>query len=136
MSKATAAATLIAGGIFVGLAAPAMAQTPSKEASAKAEPAKTVKAPETAQEHLAMAETYRKKAAMYRGEAATHRQMLETYKRQVAVPTDQKVPVENPWIKKMRVHCESYIRDAESLATEAEAFAEFHTLRAHETQGK
>lgn len=62
--------------------------------------------------------------------------MLETYREQVATPADAKTGRENPWIKKMRVHCEGYIRDAETLAASAEKFAEFHAMRAAELQGK
>jgi hypothetical protein len=113
-----------------------VAQTTSKEAAAKTETTDTVKPPETPDEHLALASTYRKKAATYREDASTHRQMLATYKKQVAVPADAKAGTENPWIKKMRVHCEEYIRDADRLAADAEKFAEFHALRAAELQGK
>ena len=137
MSKGFGAATLIAGGILVfGLAASSAAQTTSKDTSAKSEAASAVKVPDTAEEHLAVADTYRQKAAAFRADAASHRQMLDAYKKQVAVPTDQKAALENPWVKKMRTHCEAYIRAAESLASEAETFAEFHRLRAGEAQGK
>jgi hypothetical protein len=137
MSRTFAAATLIAGGLLIlGLAAPSAAQTTSKDTSAKSEAASAVKVPETAQEHLAVADTYRQKAATFRSDAASHRQMLDAYKKQVAVPTDHKAAVENPWVKKMRSHCESYIRAAESMASEAETLSEFHRLRAHEAQGK
>jgi hypothetical protein len=36
----------------------------------------------------------------------------------------------------MRKHCESYIANAERLAANADALAEFHRLRADEMQGK
>jgi hypothetical protein len=126
----------VAGILALGLLAPAAAETTSKEPAAKAQTADTVAPVDTAKEHLALADTYRKQTAVYREEAATHRQMLETYKKQVTVPADLKNPIENPWIKKMRVHCEEYIRDADKLAVDAEQFAEFHTMRAAELQGK
>jgi len=36
----------------------------------------------------------------------------------------------------MRLHCETYIKDAEKLATDADKFTEFHAMRAKEMQGK
>ena len=62
--------------------------------------------------------------------------LLASYKKQVAAPTDAKTSAENPWIKKMRLHCEEYIRDADKLAASADQFAEFHTMRAAELKGK
>jgi hypothetical protein len=137
MTNRSTALTLSVG-IILGLAllAPAAAQTTSKEAAAKTETTDTVKPPETHKEHLALADTYREKAVAYRKDATTHRQMLETYKKRVATPTDAKTVSENPWIKKMRLHCEEYIRDAENLVGSAEKFADFHTMRAAEPQGK
>lgn len=92
-----------------------------------------VKVPQTAAEHLAMAETYKKKAADYRKDAESHREMLADYKKGVAISS--KGP-ENPWLKRMRVHCEGFINDAERLAKEADAFADYHTKRGQELQGK
>lgn len=43
---------------------------------------------------------------------------------------------ENPWVTKMKTHCESYIRKADGLAKEADDFAQFHTMRAREAEGK
>jgi hypothetical protein len=127
--------TLSVGSILAfGLLSPALAET-SKEAAAKTEMTGAGK-PETAKDHLALADSYRKKAAADREDATAHRQMLETYKKQVATPTDAKTGGENPWIKKMRVHCEEYIRDADKLAASADQFAEFHTMRATELQSK
>lgn len=132
MAFALLAGSLCAAGGVVALAGRVAAQ--EGQARDKAGPSVTV--PQTSKEHTALAEAYRKKAASYREEADVHRRMLEAYKKQVAVPTDAKTPVENPWLKKMRVHCEAYIRDAEALAADADSFAEFHTMRAAEMQGK
>ena len=74
--------------------------------------------------------------AVYREDAASHRQMLETYKKQVTIPADAKTGRENPYTKKMRLHCAEYIREADTLAASAEKFAEFHSMRAAELQGK
>lgn len=114
-----------------GSPALASAQTPAPPAAEKKE---TVKLPETPQEHLAMSEEYKKKAVTYREEAAFHRKMLADYKAQVR--PDPRQAFENPYVKKMRIHCEAYIKDAEALAADAEKFADFHRLRAAELQGK
>ena len=87
----------------------------------------------TAEDHLAKAAEYRKKAAAYREEAAMHRKMYADYKMTVAI--NPKAP-ENPWLRKMRDHCDRYIKDAEALALDAEKFAEYHGFRAAELQGK
>jgi hypothetical protein len=137
MTMRTAAFTLSVGSVLaLRLASATMVQAGAQEASATTGTLATPTTPETSKEHQALADTYRKKAASYREEAATHRRMLDAYKKQVTVPTDAKSAIENSWLKKMRVHCEAYMRDAEALAAGAEKFAEFHTMRAAELQGK
>jgi hypothetical protein len=137
MAKRSIVLTLSVGSIFaLALLGTARAQTTSKDAAKEAEIATSVEPPETAEEHLALADTYRKKAISYRQEAAIHRQMLETYTRQASNPPDTKSGRENTWVKKMRLHCEEYIRGAESLASSADKFVDFHTMRASESQGK
>jgi hypothetical protein len=137
MTKTSTSVALSVGSILaLGLLAPAAAETTSKKTAAKTETADTVKPAVTADEHLALADTYRKQTAVYREEAAAHRQMLETYKKRVAVPSDARSGIENAWVKKMRLHCEEYIRDADKLAVDTEKFADFHTMRAAELQGK
>lgn len=118
---ATAAATIPA---FAQPAAPA-----AKPAAAQ------VKIPNTPQDHLALAEEYRKKAAAYRAEAEMHRQMLEEYKKGVATGPAGKAP-ENPYLKKMKAHCEGYIKKAEEMAKDADGFAQYHRWRAAELEGK
>ncbi len=86
----------------------------------------------TAEDHLAKAAEYAKRAASYHEEAARHRRMFADYAKTVATST--KAP-ENPWLRKMRDHCDRFIKDAESLASEAEKFANFHRMRAAELQG-
>lgn len=94
----------------------------------------TTKLPETAEEHYKKAESYKQKAAEYRKEAEEHRQMKAEYAKKIYQhPKDR---VENPWIKKMRLHCDKYITQAEALARESEKMAEYHTLRAKELEGK
>lgn len=90
--------------------------------------------PDTPEQHLEKAEQYKRKAAAYRQEAAEHRKMLAEYKKRVA--SNPKDVLENPWLKKMRVHCEKYIKEAEALAREADKFAEYHRLRAAELRGQ
>jgi hypothetical protein len=93
-----------------------------------------VNIPETASEHLAMAQSYQQKVEAYLDEVETHQQMLVAYKKRVAV--NPKAPVENPWLKKMRKHCERYISEARQLAAEAQKFAEYHELRGKELRGQ
>jgi hypothetical protein len=100
----------------------------------KAIPGQEVTAPQTAPEHRARAEEYQRKAAAYRKDAEMHRQMLTDYSKNVA--RNPKDPGENSFIKKMRLHCEKYIKSAEALATEAEEMAKFHAMRARELEGK
>lgn len=88
--------------------------------------------PQTADEHSAMAESYKQKAANYRQDAEMHRQMLAEYKKGAARPKQG----ENAWVTKMRLHCEKYIVDAERLVTDADEFAKFHTMRAKELRGQ
>lgn len=88
--------------------------------------------PKTPEEHRKLAEVYRKKAAEYRAEAEEHRTMLAEYKKRSYQP---KSSMEAGDIKKMRLHCERYIKAAENHATEAEEMAKFHELRARELQG-
>jgi hypothetical protein len=97
------------------------------------ESAQALKVAVTAEDHLSKAAEYRKKAASYREEAAMHRKMYADYKKTVAI--NMKAP-ENRWLRKMQDHCDRYIKDAETLAADAEKFAEFHSLRAAELQGK
>jgi hypothetical protein len=90
--------------------------------------------PDTSEQHLEKAEQYEKKAAAYRQDADEHRKMLAEYRKRIA--TNPKDVLENPWLKKMRVHCEKYIKEAEALARQADKFAEYHRLRAAELRGQ
>lgn len=93
-----------------------------------------MKIPQTAKDHYELAERYQKKAAEYREEITMHKKMLAEYSKRVA--KNPKDPGENPYIKKMRLHCEKYIRAAENLEQEAAEMAKFHTFRAKELEGK
>lgn len=92
-----------------------------------------IQAPKTPQEHRAMAEMYRQKAAEARKDAESHRKMLADYKKSSYQP---KSSIEAGDIKKMRLHCERYIKAAEALAAEAGELVKFHELRAKELEGK
>jgi hypothetical protein len=135
MTKTNNALVLSVGSLLaLGLFSPAAAATTSTETTTTT--TATAKPADSAGDHLALAEDYRKKTAAYREDATMHRQMLETYKKRVSIPADARSPVENSYVKKMRLHCEAYVRDADKLAADSEKFAEFHTMRAAELQGK
>jgi hypothetical protein len=93
-----------------------------------------VKVPQTAQDHYALADHYKKEAAELRGEIQKHNYMLAEYSKGVA--KNVKEPGENGYVKTMRLHCEKYIKAAGELLTEDEDLAKFHTLRGKELEGK
>lgn len=95
--------------------------------------AQDVKVPETAADHEALAKTYQDKAASYRKDVEWHKAMAEAYGK--AHP-DTKGGTKNQWNIKMQKHCRHLAGDAERVAKDAEKAAEFHTLRAKESQGK
>jgi hypothetical protein len=95
--------------------------------------AQDVKVPESAADHEALAKTYQDKAASYRKDVEWHKAMAEAYGK--AHP-DTKGGAKNQWNAKMQKHCQHLGADAEKLAKDADKAAEFHTLRAKETQGK
>ena len=111
----------------------AVAKDPKQDHSGHAM-GQDMKMPQTAQEHRDHAEHYQKKAAEYRKEAEAHRKMQADYSKTVA--RNPKDTGENPYIKKMRLHCERYSKAADALAQEAEEMAKFHTMRAKEVEGK
>jgi len=124
--------TVVAALLILAVAAfnyPAPAQDHSVHHSGQ-----EMKAPQTAQEHRERAEYYKKKAAEYRADAESHKKMLVDYSKGVA--RNPKDTGENPYIKKMRLHCEKYISAAENLAREADEMAKFHEMRAKEMEGK
>ena len=95
--------------------------------------AQEMKVPETAKDHREMAEHYQKVAAQTREDIEMHKKMLADFN-QAAVKTPK--TGENPYSKKMRLHCDKYIKASEALAGEADASAAFHNLRAKELEGK
>jgi hypothetical protein len=95
--------------------------------------AQEMKVPETAKDHQEMAEHYQKVAAQTREDIEMHKKMLADFDQTVAKNPKSG---ENPYSKKMRLHCDKYIKAAEGLAVEADASAKFHTMRAKELEGK
>lgn len=95
--------------------------------------AEDVKVPETAADHEALAKTYQEKAASYRKEADWHKSMAAAFAKS---HPDAKGGAKNPWNAKMQKHCQMLASEADKLAKDAEKAAEFHILRAKETQGK
>ena len=95
--------------------------------------AQEMKVPETAKDHREIAEHYQKVAAQTREDIEMHKKMLADFNRS-AVKNPK--TGENPYSKKMRLHCEKYIKASEALAAEADASATFHNLRAKELEGK
>jgi hypothetical protein len=110
---------LLAGTLLLAMAIPVFAQE--------------MKVPETAKDHHEMAEHYQKVAAQTREDIEMHKKMFADFN-QAAVKSPK--AGENPYSKKMRLHCERYIKASEGLATEADASAAFHSLRAKELEGK
>lgn len=117
--------------LVIALPALARAQEPKPDHAMHSQ---EMKIPQTAQDHRELAERYQKKAAEYRQEIEMHKKMLADFSKTVA--RNPKDTGENPYIRKMRLHCEKYIRAAENLAREAEEMAKFHTFRARELEGK
>ena len=96
-----------------------------------------VAVPQTPDEQLARAKVYEDKAATCRKEATMHKKMLADYDKAHGNPAlETKTGKELPWVAKMRKHCESYIKEAERMAGEADRFAEFHRMRGEEMRGK
>ncbi len=95
--------------------------------------------PQTAEDHLAIADEYTAKAAERRKEAGRHRGMIAAYEhlaadlsRQAVRPGKRAAKGPKAALAQYRAHCESYIQGAEWLAAEADKLAEFHRARARE----
>jgi len=87
-----------------------------------------MKLPESAGDHLALAQNYEEKAAAWRQEAAHHREMAAAYR--------NSRPANDADAATMQKHCMKIVKDAEALATDADDTAKYHRLRAKELQGK
>lgn len=111
--------------LFATLAAGAAPQRPAPPQAVVAS-REAGKVPSTPREWDARAESYRKKAASYRGEAELHREMLAETERRIGGPSKSSG---SPWLKKIREHCETFIADAERLAVDADKFADLSEQR-------
>jgi hypothetical protein len=115
-----------------------VAAYPLSHAAAQTTPRSTDEArmaaslPGSADDHLAMAQSYEQKAQEWRKEAAFHRDMAAAYK---TSHPDSKGGVPNAEAVKMEKHCMAIVHDAEKLAAEAEWSARYHRERAKELQG-
>jgi len=134
-SRTTTWLVISALSLLLAFAAPIMsrAQESKQDRSGHAAGLETP-IPQTVQDHLNLAESYWKKAEEYRQEVDTHKKMLADYSKHVA--RNPKDTGENPYIKKMRLHCEKNMNDAENLARDAGEMARYHTFRARELEGK
>ncbi len=92
----------------------------------------SVVVPETADQHLALAQSYEDRAAKERQTVAEHEKMKVDYREQVAVSPKS----ESLLVKKMDKHCDAIIATAKELEREFEKFAEWHRMRASELEGK
>lgn len=101
--------------------------------------------PHTAEQHLAAAEAYARKAAEYRKEADLHRRMLAAYGRLArdlrpapprkpgkTVPSERPSKLSEEPMAEYRAHCNAYIQATETLARQADMLAEFHKAQARE----
>jgi hypothetical protein len=134
-SRTTTWLVISALSLLLAFAAPIMSRAQeSKQDHSDQAAGREAPIPQTVQDHLNLAESYRKKAEDYRREIETHKKMLADYSKGVA--KNPKDTGENPYIKKMRMHCEKNIGDAENLARDASEMAKYHTFRAKELEGK
>ncbi|MBL8202691.1 MAG: hypothetical protein JNM09_00575 [Blastocatellia bacterium] len=130
-SPATIWLAISALSLLLALAAPSYGQEAKQDHATHSQ---EMKIPQTAKDHYELAERYQKKAAEYRQEIEMHKKMLADFSKRVA--RNPKDTGENPYIRKMRLHCEKYIKATTSAAQEAEEMAKFHTFRARELEGK
>jgi hypothetical protein len=87
---------------------------------------------QSVQDHLALADSYQRKAEAERQVIAEHTQMKEDYRKQlVTLPKWG-----DPRAKEMDKHCDGIIDRAKELVTEFEKFAEWHRMRAAELEGQ
>lgn len=87
-----------------------------------------VRIPRTAEEHRAMAKSYRMKAMNYEREAKAHLLMCEEYKFEISIPKDPKAA--GPSLMEAQKQCERYALDTASLVEDARERAEYHTAQA------
>ena len=145
----TTSITALAGlGTFVLANFLAVAQQPAPQPSRPPEDEVAgVHFPQTAEDHLAAADGYTRKAAELRKEADLHRRMVAAYerlardlasqpapppKRGKTFPSGRSAKPSKDPVSEYRAHCKTYTGGAEMLADEADKLAEFHRARARE----
>jgi hypothetical protein len=92
--------------------------------------------PQTSGEHATRAAYYKEKAAAYRQEVELHRKMFEDYDKKHGSPGGKALTGQDARVADMRKHCDTYMKEAEKLAAEAERFAEFHRMLGEELKKK
>ena len=95
--------------------------------------AQEARIPRTAEEHRAMAQVYRTKAANYERDSEEHRLMCDGYKFKVSIPGSAMAA--GPSMREAQRDCARYMHDAKELADSAKSLAEYHTARAKELEG-
>ena len=122
--------------LLAAIEAPAVREVAAQVVSAKESDGRGIRFPTTAEDHLAEAADYERKAAAYREDAAMHRRMYVAYERWAAelAPKDRrgKRRKKTSWLGDLKRHCESYAAGAERLADDSAQLAEFHRQRASE----
>ena len=119
---------VVAMALLLAITIPVFAQETTHQDSSH-----EMKVPESARDHSQMAEHYQKVAAQTREDIEGHKKMLADFTK---TATSSPKAGENPYTRKMRQHCERYIKAAEALVAEADASAKFHSFRAKELEGK
>jgi len=140
ISKRRSAAVALATGLsLIGIISAVAGQQPTPAPSPLVDDeALGVRFPQTAEDHLAVAEEYVAKAVERKKDADLHRRMLVAYERLAAdvarlpVRPGKRVRPPKDALSRYRTHCEGYIRGAKVMADEAERLAEFHRGRAAE----
>ena len=92
-----------------------------------------VRIPRTAEEHRAMAQSYRMKAMNDERDAEPHRLMCEWYAFKVATPENPMMA--GPSLRDAQRDCEHYMQDAKKLAESARELSEYHTAQAKALEG-
>ena len=119
---------LMAVFLFTSAAAAGAAGEPGSQEVQK------VRIPRTAEEHRAMAQSYRMKVIAYEREAEAHRLMCEEYKFESSLPKDPRVA--GPSLMEAQKQCERYARDTTDLVENARALAEYHEAQAKALDGR
>lgn len=91
--------------------------------------------PQTAEEHLAMANSYFEKAKAQENLIAEHQKMKADYANEIGFTPKMKRLYAGK-IESMEKHCDAIIQKARELDSEFSKMAEWHQMRARELQGE